>query len=41
MAGFLRTKNVVYVEDIVAVVVIITIIFDTLAWLGKNSSWVP
>jgi len=40
VAGFLRTKDIIDIEDIVTVLVVIAIILNTFAWLGKNSSWV-
>lgn len=41
MTGFLAPKDVVDVEDIIAVLVIIPIVFATLAGFGQNTSWVP
>lgn len=32
------SKNIVDVKDVIAIFIIITIILDTFAWFGKNSS---
>lgn len=37
----LRPKDVIDVENIVAVLIIITVVLATLARLGEDSSWVP
>lgn len=40
MAGFLGAQNIVHIEDIVAVFVVVAVVLDTLARLGKNPAWV-
>ena len=40
MPGFFRAENVVHVENVVAVLVVETVVFETLARLREHSPWV-
>lgn len=41
MAGFFRAQNVVYVEDVVAILVVVAIVLGALAGLRQDSARVP
>jgi hypothetical protein len=41
MTGFFTSKDIVDIEDIVAIFVVIPIILDSLAWLCQHTSGVP
>jgi hypothetical protein len=41
VSRFLRPQNVVHVEDIVAILIVISIVLDALAWLRQDSPRVP
>ena len=41
MTSFLAPEDVVHVEDVIAVLVIIPIVFATLAGFGQNAPGVP
>lgn len=38
--GFLRTQYVIDIENVVAVLVVVTVIFQSLAGLRKDTTWV-
>ena len=38
MARFFGTKNIVDIKNVIAVLVVVTIILDTFAWLGEYST---
>lgn len=40
MPCFFRAENVVYVEDVIAVLVVEAVVLEALAWLGEHSPWV-
>ena len=40
MTGLLATQYVVNIKDIIAILVVITIILHTLARLGQHATWV-
>lgn len=40
MTGFLASKDIVDVKDIIAILVVIPVILDSFAGLGQYSSWV-
>ena len=41
MARLFRSQYIIDVEDIITIFIVITIILDTLAWLGENSAGIP
>lgn len=41
MTGFLATKNIVDVENVIAVLVVIAIVLDTFTWFGQYTPGVP
>jgi hypothetical protein len=40
MPRLLRAENVVYIEDVIAVLVVVSIVLDSFARLGEDSTWV-
>jgi hypothetical protein len=41
VTGFLATENIVNVKDVIAILIIISVILDTFARLGQYSPRVP
>lgn len=41
MARLLRSQYIIDVKDIITVLIVIPVILDTLAWLGKDSTGIP
>lgn len=40
MTGFLTAKNVIDIEDIITVLIVVAIVFHTLAGLCQHTPWV-
>jgi len=40
VARFLRAEDIVDIEDVVAILVVITIILDALAWFREDATWI-
>lgn len=38
MIGFLTSENIIDIEDIVAVIIIIPIVFDAFTWFRKHAA---
>jgi hypothetical protein len=38
---FFASKNVVHIENIIAVLIVIAVVFDSLAWFRKDTSGIP
>lgn len=40
MSRFLRSQYIIDVKDVITVLIVVPVVFDSLAGLGKDSTWI-